>query len=58
MGVLKKLNKEVPSEPAVPYLSIDPEKTKIKKTPAPNDHHGGTRYNNQDTEAASVYKDR
>ena len=52
MGVLKKLNREVPSEPAVPYLSIDPEKTKIKKTPAPNDHHGGTRYNNQDTEAA------
>ena len=29
MEVLKKLNIEVPSDPAAPYLSINPEKTKI-----------------------------
>ena len=29
MEVLKKLNMEVPSEPAVPHLGIDPEETKI-----------------------------
>ena len=29
MEVLKKLNIEVPSDPIIPYLGIDPEKTKI-----------------------------
>ena len=29
MEVLKKLNIEVPTDPAIPYLGIDPEKTKI-----------------------------
>ena len=48
MEVLRKLNIEVPSDPAIPYLGIDPEKTKIEKIPTPN-NHGSTRYNNQAT---------
>ena len=31
MEVLKKLHTEVPSEPAIPYLGIYPEKTIIQK---------------------------
>lgn len=35
---LEKLNTEVPSDPAVPYLGTDAEKAKFLKTPAPRDH--------------------
>ena len=32
--VLRKLSIQVPSDPAIPYLGIDPEKPKFKETPA------------------------
>ena len=39
--VLKKLNIEVPNEPANPYQGIDPEEKKFKNTHAPN-YRGST----------------
>ena len=50
MEVLKKLNIDVPNDPAPHTQAQIQRKPKFKKTPVPN-NHGSARYNNQDTVA-------
>ena len=45
------------SYPEIPYLGVDPEKTKILRHLHPKEH-GRTGYNGQDREATYMYKYR
>ena len=47
---LKKLEIELPYDPAIPLLAYTPRKPELKETCAPNVHHS-TVYNSQDMEA-------
>ena len=48
---LRKLKVELPYDPAIPLLSIYPEKNHILKRNMYSNVHGSTTYNSQDMEA-------